>query len=237
MLANEGGAVSDVEIEPGGWIRGGRVNSCLEDTAGGWLQVQKVNKSPATGKVTSVKVWGVHTGYSKESGYTKRETKPVLVNVDVERLPESAYRAPTDEERREFKASKAANKTKAASLINPTDSDAEKLQSVWNSLTTREGAKVEKWTQAKYSYLSKGDMLRTVSCHADGRPGGNAFKVRSRWYIGGADSVVVLSDKPQKPLPLEIQQEETLCEPEPAAVVEVKPSPAAVSGVRQSVLF
>jgi hypothetical protein len=238
MLEAEGGTAAAADIEPGGWIRtNGRARGCLNDAAAGWVQVQKVNKSPATGRVTSVKVWGTTTGWSEQHG--ERITKPALVTLDVERLPENAYRAPTDEERAEFqreqKAAKAkakASKPKTPSLVNPTDEDAERLQAIVNAATTdRRGGKLDAYgqpiaeqtplrmTQSQYSAESKGDYARceTRTIHADGRPGRRSTnlwtsdaqrydaslpaavcKVRMRY-----DRVVILTDKPQKPLPLD----------------------------------
>lgn len=101
MLAAQGGRAAFVEMEPGGFL--------------GTRQIQKVNKSPATGRVVSVQVWGTWTGYTRESGYTQSATKPALVTIKTERLPANAYRPPTDEERAAFqaarKAEKAARKT------------------------------------------------------------------------------------------------------------------------------
>lgn len=238
MLEAEGGTAAAADIEPGGWIcTNGRARGCLNDAPAGWVQVQQVNKSPATKRVTSVKVWGTTTGWSEQHG--ERIAKPALVTLNVERLPENAYRPPTDEERAEFqkqqKAAKAkakAGRPKAPALINPTDEDAERLQASINAATiSRRGGKLDacgkpiaeqtplRMTQAQYSASSKGDYspCETRTIHADGRPGrkstnlwtseGQAYdkslpaavcKVRMRH-----DRVVILTDKPQKPMPLD----------------------------------
>ena len=249
MLANEGGAVSDVEIEPGGWIKGGRVGSCLEShEAGGWVQVQRVNKSPATGCVTSVHVWGTTTGYTKESGYKERATTPCLVTVKVERLPESAYRAPTDEERAEFKAKQKAGKAGASpKLLNPTNEDAERLQTIWNERARKRHpdaqlSAVKYVTQSEYSAASKYDVVGTFGVSDEGKQtkGEAVCKLRCRTYYlsHAADSVYILTDKPQKSLPLDWEAIEAPAV-EAAPIVEVKPEPVlTVGGVRkQAVLF
>ncbi len=238
MLANEGGTAADADMIPGGFIRGGRVSSCLEDAAGGWKQIQGVNKSPVTGRVVSVKVWGTTSGFTRESGYTRHETRPELVTVNVERLPEGAYRAPTAEELEAFKvatktakAEKKANTPKAPALVNPTDADAERLQAHWNAKAAarfKEGRNygeykptaVHRMTQAEYSARSGGSYspyetlevcadgfrqsrwheghaaARPVACKVRKAPGGGG-------WMGQADSVIVITDKPQKPLPLD----------------------------------
>lgn len=240
MLENEGGRAGDAAMCPGGWIRGGRTRSCLTDADAGWKQIQKVNKSPATGRVTSVQVWGTTSGYTEESGYTKYETKPAIVTVDVSRLPEGCYRPPTAEEMAEFKAKqgvrKAEQKANAPTkpkLLNPTDDDAAKLQALWNihakSLHDKhctyreyEPTGVASMDQAAYSARSKGSYssFETVEVCENGRqprrwdgnkPAVNppvAFKVRVGYASGGGFShqarrVIVLTDKPRSPLPLD----------------------------------
>lgn len=168
MLEAQGGRAAFVEMIVGGFI-GGR-------------QIHKVNKSSATGRVVSVNVMGTHTGFTRESGYKKQETRPCLVTIETERLPADAYRAPSEEELKAFqdakKATKAAQPTKEpCPLINPTDEDAEKLQKLLNdrrqaehearntytSTTAREihskqfkPSTVCRITQAHYSAVSKG---------------------------------------------------------------------------------
>lgn len=238
MLEAEGGMAGECDIEPGGWIASrGRARGCLNEADAGWLQVQRVHKSQATGRVTSVKVWGTTTGYSKESGYTEQKTRPCLVTIEVSRLGENAYRPPTDEERAAFKAAqseaKAERKATAAPsipLVNPTDGDAERLQQLMNEhaeaahkrrdrYATFTPETVLRMTQAQYSAASKGSYsaceARTI--HADGRP---ARRSTNLWSSEGKryddslpaavcklrmryDRVIVLTDKPQKPLPLD----------------------------------
>lgn len=235
MLAEEGGTAAEADMVPGGWVKGIRSYGVFAhlDRAE-WHQIVAVNRSPVTKRITSVKVMGL-VGCN--------DTKPGLVSCNVERLPEGAYRAPTAEELAAFqamqaerKAEKKATTPKAPPLINPTDEDAERLQSLWNSrakerhdkarakhevFTDFQPVAVLRMTQARYSEVSKGSYAacETRTLHADGRPArrssnmytsdGHAYdkslpaavcKLRLRY-----DAVIVLTDKPQKPLPLDWQ--------------------------------
>lgn len=264
MLAEEGGTAADADMEPGGWI--------------GTRQIQGVNRSPVTGKVVSVKLWTESTGFTKENGYTERATKTVLGTFNVERLPEGAYRAPTDEERERFKTATAERKKeekakapKAPPLINPTDEDAQKLQDLWNAkakarhdearakhevFSDYTPTQVIRTTQAKYSANSGGSYSRceTVEVCEDGHPPRRwhdygskpapayavACKIRKTYGGTGstssANAVIVITDKPQKPLPLDWEaiaagtvQSTSFKKPEPAPAEEPEPlaDPAA----------
>lgn len=198
MLEAEGGSAAAEDMEPGGFYRG--------------RQIVSVNKSTATGRVVSVRV-------QAEAGR--------LALVNVERAGADAYRAPTDDERAAFAtAKKEAKKTapKEPGLINPTPADAEKLQQLWNA-AAEAGAKkarnpgnykpgaVRLMTQDQYSARSKGDSgYGTVGVNEKGhaqeyRNTGRVTVFKVRKGTGGgfsmyaAPSVVVLTDKPQKPLP------------------------------------
>lgn len=228
MLEAQGGRLASVEIEAGGYI-GGKL-------------IVKVNKSSVTGRVTSVDLKG-----PKAQGWTYKDhnvtgTDYALYQFDTERMPMSAYTAPTDESRAELTTLKAERKAKApvktpCPLVNPTDEDAERLQSIWNerehdghkaakSCTEFEPAKVVRLTQAQYSAHSKGSY---ASCDTRGlcrdarlrRRESNMYTASGAEYdkkcgpsvcmirrtSGGKsrgwafDSVIVLTDKPQKALP------------------------------------
>jgi len=235
MLEAQGGRAAFVEMVPGGFIGG--------------KQIHKVNKSHVTGRVVSVQVMGTHTGFTKESGYKKQETRPCLVTIETERLPEDAYRAPTEEELKAFEAARKAKKaaqpkTPTIPLINPTDKDAERLVALWNerrkaaheakniytSPTAREmhskefkPCVIERVTQAVYSANSKGAYARaeTRGLCRDGKlrdKDSNLWSRDSERYerecgpivcnirIAGYEAyrVLILTDKPQKPLPAEV---------------------------------
>jgi len=162
MIEAQGGRAAHVEMIAGGWI--------------GSKQIQKVNKSPATGRVTSVTILA-------PCRYSRGEDagKLVLSILKTERLSASVYRAPTEEELTTFKADKVAAKKKAKatgpkkpSLINPTLEDAQKLQDLWNAeeLAKREKSSTVYYTefvpeevckivQKLYSAASKGTYART----------------------------------------------------------------------------
>jgi hypothetical protein len=232
MIEAEGGSAAAADMEPGGWICAStRTGSVFTGVAGGWMQIHGVNKSPATGRVTSVKVMGTR-GYSNP--------KPGLVSINIERLGEGNYRAPTDEEREAFKVSQVAAKKerkattpKAPPLINPTDADAERLQAIWNEQARERHARnnrfgselapseVRRLTQAEYSQHSKGahSHYETVNISEQLRerhtsPMGSAragrvtvFKIRKAPGASDgfhkADRVVIITDKPRKAIPWE----------------------------------
>lgn len=209
MLGDEGGTAADAEMEVGGWI--------------GSHQIQKVNKSKATGKVVSVTL---------SSGV-----------FNIQRLPEGAYRAPTDEERAQFdeetkarKAKEKAAKPKAAPLINPTDEDAEKLQAIWNAQaangrkTPPPESKIVRLTQAEYSARSKGtyahystaeisEQLKeryTGTMRQDRAGRVTVFKTRrtsSGGFDYGADRVVIITDKPRSAIPWDAVEAEAANQP------------------------
>lgn len=258
QLGEEGGSVTEAEIVPGGFINllRNRTGCCLTDVNTGWQQVQKVTKSNVTGRVVSVVVWGTSSGYTRSSDYKEYATVPALVKVNVERLPENCYRAPTDEEKAAFDAAEKAakvkakaTKPKAPALINPTDEDAQRLQALWNAASKLVWdehhkdwsenirpafvpAQVIRIKQATYSASSGGSYSRveTVEVGEHGKAIKNsfyrkadktpiAFKIRkgdaqgTPCFVSGLYSVVVLTDKPQKALPLDWEKIEA-CAPE-----------------------
>lgn len=169
MLENEGGKASDADMIPGGFVGG--------------YQIQKVNKSPATGRVVSVMILApTRSNYDRNGKpYNEQNPRPLcLRRVNIERLSEGAYRAPTPEEletftqaTKEAKKAEKASKPKPPPTINPTDEDAEKLQAIWNAAakashdraqmerygkiyTEYQPSEIRRMTQAAYSQQSKG---------------------------------------------------------------------------------
>ena len=190
MLEAVGGRAAFVEMVPGGWV--------------GNKQIQQVNKSPATGRVVSVKIWGTHRGFTKESGYKTEETRPCLMSLNIERMKSEIYRPPTDEESAAFIQAKK-DKKKAApkvSFINPTLEDAERLQAQLNTDAAtsdkgknypRKPGEVYQCTQTKFSGMYKDYKTTRII---------ENIKIRVRvgsWQ--SVDAVVVLTDKPQKAIP------------------------------------
>jgi len=223
MLAAQGGRAAFVEMEVGGWI--------------GSHQIHKVNKSAATGRVVSVTVMGTITGFTRESGYKISATRPCLKTLNIERLPENAYRPPTDEDRAALVATKKAEKATAPAkapcpLVNPTDDDAQRLQDALNERAKADYDKGNRWssefkpgaviriTQAQYSANSKGSYARAETRGlsrnmelADRQSNMYSRQEEERRQRIGApvcqvriagfspENVIILTDKPQKPLP------------------------------------
>lgn len=203
MIEAQGGRAAHVEMEPGGWI--------------GTLQVQKVNKSPATGRVVSVGLIG-----KDDRHWMPTYGKEILMTLNVERLKKEVYRAPTDEERAAFaSAKKEVKKARAAEpkgpqLINPTPEDAKRLQAVWNAQNAGrrsfgdDGSPVEilMTTQDVYSRNLTAGSAKTYDLTGGGKlqPTGYdaiLFPVVAK-VRGSQRRVIVLTDKPQKPFPAEV---------------------------------
>lgn len=211
MLENEGGKASEVEMEVGGWI--------------GRHQIHGINRSPVTKRVVSVKLMCAEDHFRKAG---LRSINIERLGADVYRAPTDEERAQFAKSTTERKAKAKAEKPASGSLINPTDADAEKLQAIWNQHAETTHIKrgrhgdyqpvaVRRMTQAEYSARSKGDSPYTtvevseqlreryrnaMGSEVCGRV--TVFKVRKAPGGGGfnyrADSVVILTDKPQKPI-------------------------------------
>lgn len=113
--------------------------------------------------------------------------------------------------------------TKTVPLINPSKEDAEKLQALWNSDARKtkygSGSETTEMTQQKYSTFSGGSYTpyETITLDQYGRKIWNSMNAakkgltatyRVRVGHGGklysADRVIILSDKPRKPLPFDL---------------------------------
>lgn len=238
MLEGQGGRLEQRDIEPGGKL-GGRL-------------ILKANKSNATGRVTSCAVVG-----PKVDGWTYKArnipgTQWAEYTIETERLDPATYAPPTPESLAELAAIKATIKAareettpKAAPLVNPTEADAERLQSELNKkgkadndarqikaygkvYTEYKPSTVFRMTQAQYSAYSKGsygrgetrglckncelepratDMWRPREKEEAERRGPAVCKIRIGSSDGsdyGARRVIVLTDKAQKALPVEV---------------------------------
>jgi len=204
MLENEGGLASVVEMIPGGWIipprrevTFGRAHTDAE----GYCQILKVNKSPITGRVVSVAVLG------SDPYLNDHKVRPRTINI--ERLGEGNYRPPTPEELEAFTSKKAAAKAAkpTVSTYNPTDADAQALQDIWNARANEKDPRagiveVGRMTQAQFSDRLKSNMTfqKTIT------ENGQTFKIRASrgggfYNYAAAYKVIILTDKPQKPLP------------------------------------
>lgn len=217
MLEAQGGRLEQCEVLPGGKFAG--------------KLILRVNKSSATGRATSVSILGDKVDGWTYKASNISGTQWAEHSFDLERYAPDAYTPPTPESLAELARVKAAIKAAAPKsepcpLINPTDADAERLQALWNERAKAandscETKTIQRVTQAVYSANSKGTFARaeTRGLCRDGelennpnwnmyskernerakRIGSPVCKVR----ISGFDPycVIVLTDKPQKPLP------------------------------------
>lgn len=213
MLEAQGGRAAFVEMEVGGWI--------------GNFQIRKVNKSNATGRVVSVtvKVKGQKWGRSDEGFHFDTITVERLP-ANAYRPPSDEDRAALADTKKSEKAN--APKKDPCPLVNPTDDDAQRLQEAINEREKAnyrgygefKPAQVTRITQAIYSANSKGSYARAETrglsrnmelADRDSnmwtrereerrkRIGPAVCQVRITGYA--PESVIILTDKPQKPLP------------------------------------
>lgn len=202
MLANEGGKASEVEMVVGGWIT---YKNRWGNTPAGEYQITKINRSPATKRVTSVEIVAPRSIHRK--GQFIEEVGPVRVNI--ERAGENIYRAPSAEDVAAMAASKKAKKdaTPTIPTINPTREDAQRLQDAWNAAALATGktqrvVTVKEMTQAEFSQ----DLKHEYVFISEVTIGGQTIKMRLARGGGfydyhAAKQVIVLTDKPQKALP------------------------------------
>ena len=219
MLEAAGGVTETMEILPGGLLWG--------------RLIVRVYKSPETGRPKSCDVLGAASvGWQYRcKNVTKTEG---LHSFDLERFDPSAYTPPTPETLEQlaaFKARVAAVRPKSPPLINPTMEDAQRLQDIWNAAALKraqesiqrngygsipEARAVLTVTQARFSafaggccdtgFIAKGgERARRGRVTIETHPCRVRFAFAhgdNSWHA--ADRVIVLSDKPQKPLPVEV---------------------------------
>lgn len=202
MLANEGGQASEVEMVVGGWIK---YKNRWGSTPEGEYQITKINRSPATKRITSVEIVAPRSIHRR--GQFIEEVGPVRVNI--ERSGEGIYRAPSAEDVASITAAKKAKKdaTPTIQTINPTKEDAQKLQDLWNAAALATGkttrtVTIKEMTQAEFSRDLKHEYVFIGEVEIGGQ------KIKMRLARGGgfydyhaARQVIVITDKPQKSLP------------------------------------
>jgi len=167
--------------------------------------------------------------------------RPGIVTINVERMAADRYRPPGEGDKRKALETLASLKTPTseAQLINPTKEDAQKLQDQWNAAALATGKTTKKvevceMTQDEFSRDLKHDyvFIRGVKL------GDTIVKLRLKRGGGYYDyhaalQVIVLTDKPQKPLPAfdepaaEEAEPETAPEPEPVQE-PAEPTPAGL---------
>jgi hypothetical protein len=214
MIEAEGGMAGEADMVVGGWL--------------GNRQIWKINKSSTTGRVVSVGLLGDGTrAYWQDEAARKLKR---IVTVNVERLGQEVYRAPTEDELKAFAESRKQLESENPSLkmpplINPTLADAERLVKHWNNLGKAESEEKKRSFEAltfssmtKAEWKSKSaytDRYATIYLTADGLPTYRRekgfFRVRARQEygrvignsLGLCFSIVHLSDAASKPLPLD----------------------------------
>lgn len=163
MLEAQGGRAAHVEMQVGGFI-GGR-------------QIHRVCKSPVTGRVVSVFVKGPKVQGWVYQARNVPGTDYALYQIETERLPADAYRAPTTEELAAFQQEKKSAKATAPKkpecpLVNPTDADAERLQVIWNEKARADQEARNKRNGYTLSDFTPSTVLRvtqaTYSAHSKG---------------------------------------------------------------------
>lgn len=206
MLENEGGKAAEVEMIPGGFLRHVRRHG---DGIAREYQIHKINRSPATKRITSVEVWDDQR-YTYKLG--NRVSSPGLTLVNIERAGENVYRAPTEAELEAFQAAKKEAKDARTPIptINPTDEEAQAIQQQWNAeaetkskngrtyaaVVPLESTQKQFSGGLKYNYVSITEFTR----------GDITIKLRTRRSGGYFDydaplQLIVLTDKPRKKLP------------------------------------
>lgn len=205
MIDSEGGAAFLDDIKPGD-----------VSNPSAKFQVTKVNKG-ADGRVVSLSV-------------VNRETWKESNRINVESLASGQFVRPTEEQAAEFKAWQAeksaktkAKNAKAPKLINPTREDAERLQVYLNAeykdekhhSTPIDATQAAYTSQSKGSYgkcetVMIGERLRPIRYQHYERKTTQrigVFKVRICKNGWNADRVVILTDKPQHPIPWHLVEE------------------------------
>jgi hypothetical protein len=229
MLGDAGGKAADVEMIPGGFVGKHQIQKVNRSPV--TKRVVSVEILAPTGAYydrqgraydeTNPKPLTLHTLNVERFG------ENVYRAPTAEELAE--FEAAKKKSKAEAKAKKAASGT--AGLLNPTKEDAERLQAIWNAKAKAKHDKakrehrtygdyvptaVREMTQAAYSHASKGSYSYTGTRELFGtgelgsqhaKAVGHVCSIRvapaggSNWY--SAERVIVLTDKPSKPLPLD----------------------------------
>lgn len=225
MLAEQGGRLEQRDVEVGGLLFGHIITKVSKSQATKRAtSCSVVRQATRTGKEWDDRCFFPGTNW-RESRYS------------LERVDPGAYTPPTPEtlaKLKEIKAEiKAADTTpKGPQLVNLTMEDARRLQDLWNRNAKAassypehvEDQAVRCLTQAEYSERSKGTYAHCRAYeiteggeifwknYAGKTNGTPAFKLRvshgAGQYSGNAKRVIVITDKPQKPLPIQLPTEE-----------------------------
>lgn len=232
MLENEGGKASELNIEPGGWFGNNQVQAVNRSPQTGLVTSVKL--------WTTKEPWGrTRTDDDGKPVKFLRSFNIQRLGTDSYRSPTPEEKEQFEKDQKEAKSKAKASRPKQPSLINPTKEDAERLQALWRQYANEKiddynksnygtvehsTVQVRYMTQKQYSENSRGSHshLSTVGITADGkiaRRGDTVvFKIRKSYgggcFTADAERVICLTDKPQKPLPLEWESLEKDNEPQ-----------------------
>lgn len=223
MLTAQGGRLASVDIEPGGYLGGKLI-----------LKVNKSPKTKRVTSVSligpKVESWTYRAKNIAGTEWAEHSFDTERLAPDAYTPPTDESRAELKRIKAEIKKAQAPLK-KSRPLINPTREEAERLQAVWNAKALADAKRrcqrtmptpsnVTEMSQTEYSLRSQGAYAIVKTIHLD--PGG--LECRSRYYkaqiseavckvrrmdsagneLYRADSVIVITDKPQKPLPAKL---------------------------------
>lgn len=221
MLAAQGGRLEQEEIQIGGKLGGKLIIKANKSSVTGRCTSVSVLGPRITDR------WAYKASNIPGTEWAEYQ-------IDTERLTPDAYTPPTEESLKELEETRkkikaGAPKKEVCPLINPTDKDAERLQALWNErakaerdarsdakyLTAFEPSEVCRITQAQYSEASKGTYAR-----AETREIAHDAELKGSWYNAKTKSpivckiritsgehakrVILITDKPQKPLPAQV---------------------------------
>lgn len=235
MLEAQGGRAAHVEMEPGGWLGSHQIQKVNKSHVTGRV-VSVAVLVPTHGRNR----WGNPYPEGVTAPTHRAENiETERLAASVYRPPTDEERAAFLVEKKARKAS--APKVETVPLINPTDEDAERLQAELNAhaaanthrFSTSQAKTVTRITQAQYSAASKGSYSRveTRGLHGNAELADRQTNMYSRHEeerrkrIGPAlcniritgympASVIILTDKPQKPLPAAVWEKPAVVESE-----------------------
>jgi hypothetical protein len=226
MLGEEGGTAAECEMVAGGWLGTRQIQAVTKSLVTG--RVVSVKVWGTTTRYTKESEYS-----QRETVPCLCSLNIERLGADVYRAPTAEELEQFNAETKARKKAAKATAPKLPPLINPSEDDALRLQLLWNSKAQQlfdagkrtyqtwgdyEPVKIIKMTQAQYAALSKGAYARAETrpvCANGFHPGrhygswlgGESFKLRTG-YSGNSFShapyrIIVLTDKPQKPLPLD----------------------------------
>lgn len=222
MLEAQGGRAAMVEMEAGGFIGKHQITKVTKSPATGRVvsvEIEYMSDSNQYGRPWSD---GKGARMTKALINIEREGSDIYRAPTDEERAEYAAKVAASKKAKAAAAKEKAAKGENCPLINPTDEDAERLQDFWNEEAKKCGwyqrnggkpSEVLRMTQAQYSANSGGSYAGagtiTVCEHgtkADRRSGGTisrheVYKIRAASNGYNADRVIIITDKPQKPIP------------------------------------